>query len=152
LKKIFLFERCFSFLFLKIYLFILCIWVHCSCTDGCEPSCSCWESESRTSAHSSQPFSLWSVDLVHSCQPHLLQPKDLFIIMSKYTGAVFRSTRRVSLKDSCEPLCSCWDLNSVPLEEQSVLLTTEPFLQSDRCFSCICLCVLYACLVLHQIT
>jgi hypothetical protein len=29
--------------FKKIYLFILCIWVHCSCTDGCEPSCGCWE-------------------------------------------------------------------------------------------------------------
>jgi hypothetical protein len=26
--------------FFKIYLFIL--WVHCSCTDGCEPSCGCW--------------------------------------------------------------------------------------------------------------
>jgi hypothetical protein len=23
---------------LKIYLFILCMGVHCSCTDGCEPS------------------------------------------------------------------------------------------------------------------
>jgi hypothetical protein len=43
------------FYFLKIYLFILCIWVQCSClqthqkrtsdliTDGCEPPCSCWE-------------------------------------------------------------------------------------------------------------
>jgi hypothetical protein len=26
---------------------------------------------------------------------------------------------------SCEPPCSCWDLNSGPLEEQSVLLPTE---------------------------
>jgi hypothetical protein len=26
----------------------------------------------------------------------------------------------------CEPPCGCWDLNSGPLEEQSVLLTTEP--------------------------
>jgi hypothetical protein len=26
----------------------------------------------------------------------------------------------------CEPPCGCWDLNSVPLEEQSVLLPTEP--------------------------
>ena len=29
----------------------------------------------------------------------------------------------------CEPPCGCWDLNSGPLEEQSVLLTTEPSLQ-----------------------
>jgi hypothetical protein len=28
--------------------------------------------------------------------------------------------------DGCEPPCGCWDLNSGPLEEQSVLLTTEP--------------------------
>jgi hypothetical protein len=34
---------CHSFLLLKKDLFILCIWVHGSCTDGCEPSCGCWE-------------------------------------------------------------------------------------------------------------
>jgi hypothetical protein len=26
----------------------------------------------------------------------------------------------------CEPPCGCWDLNSGPSEEQSVLLPTEP--------------------------
>jgi hypothetical protein len=26
----------------------------------------------------------------------------------------------------CEPPCGCWDLNSGPLEEQSVLLPAEP--------------------------
>jgi hypothetical protein len=31
--------------------------------------------------------------------------------------------------DGCEPPCGCWDLNSGPSEEQSVLLTTEPSLQ-----------------------
>jgi hypothetical protein len=37
--------------------------------------------------------------------------------------------------DSCEPLCGCWDLNSGPSEEQSVLLTTEPSLQPlEVCF------------------
>jgi hypothetical protein len=33
------------------------------------------------------------------------------------------------ITDGCEPPCGCWDLNSGPLEEQSVLLTTEPSLQ-----------------------
>lgn len=33
----------FFLMMLKICLFILCIGVHCSCTDGCEPSCGCWE-------------------------------------------------------------------------------------------------------------
>ena len=31
--------------------------------------------------------------------------------------------------DGCEPPCGCWDLNSGPSEEQSVLLTAEPSLQ-----------------------
>jgi hypothetical protein len=31
--------------------------------------------------------------------------------------------------DGSEPPCGCWDLNSGPLEEQSVLLTVEPSLQ-----------------------
>jgi hypothetical protein len=30
------------------------------------------------------------------------------------------------ITDGCEPSCGCWELNSGPLEEQSVLLTTEP--------------------------
>jgi hypothetical protein len=34
-----------------------------------------------------------------------------------------------SITDGCEPSCGCWELNSGPLEEQSVLLTAEPSLQ-----------------------
>jgi hypothetical protein len=33
------------------------------------------------------------------------------------------------ITDGCEPLCGCWELNSGPLEEQLVLLTTKPSLQ-----------------------
>jgi hypothetical protein len=32
----------------------------------------------------------------------------------------------------CELLCDCWKLNSGPLEEQSVLLTTKPCYQPGR--------------------
>jgi len=52
--------------------------------------------------------------------------------MYKYRVAVFRHTRRghwIPITDGCEPPCGCWDLNSGPLEEQSVLLTAEPSLQ-----------------------
>jgi hypothetical protein len=35
----------------------------------------------------------------------------------------------LGITDSCELPCGCWELNSGPLEEQSVLLTTEPSLQ-----------------------
>jgi hypothetical protein len=33
------------------------------------------------------------------------------------------------ITDGCEPSCGCWDLNSGPSEEQSMLLTAEPSLQ-----------------------
>jgi hypothetical protein len=35
---------------------------------------------------------------------------------------------------SCEPPCGCWDLNSVPLEEQSELLSTESSRQTYTFF------------------
>jgi len=34
-----------------------------------------------------------------------------------------------SITDGCEPPCGCWDLNSGPSQEQSLLLTAEPSLQ-----------------------
>ena len=34
------------------------------------------------------------------------------------------------IMDGCEPPCGYWDLNSGPSEEQSVLLTTAPSLQT----------------------
>ena len=36
------------------------------------------------------------------------------------------------ITDGCEPPCGCWELNSGPLEEQAMLLTTEPSLQPER--------------------
>ena len=33
------------------------------------------------------------------------------------------------ITDGCEPPCGCWELNSGPLEEQAMLLTSEPSLQ-----------------------
>ena len=39
------------------------------------------------------------------------------------------------IMDGCEPSCGCWELNSGPLEEQMVLLTTEPLLKPlTHCF------------------
>jgi hypothetical protein len=46
-----------------------------------------------------------------------------------YIVAVFRHSRRghqIFVMDGCEPPYGCQDLNSGPLEEQSVLLTAEP--------------------------
>ena len=39
-----------------------------------------------------------------------------------------RKGRQIPL-DGHEPPCGCWELNSGPLEEHSVLLTAEPPLQ-----------------------
>jgi hypothetical protein len=56
----------------------------------------------------------------------------LFILcMYIHTVAVQRHQERASdpITDGCEPPCGCWELNSGPLEEQSVILTAEPSLQ-----------------------
>jgi hypothetical protein len=61
--------------------------------------------------------------------------KSYLFIICKYTVAVFRHTRRehqISLHlitDGRVLPCGCWDLNSGPSEEQSVLLTAEPSLR-----------------------
>jgi hypothetical protein len=64
------------------------------------------------------PFCLWEMSFFK---------KDLFIIIKKYTVAIFRHTRkgRLLITGGCEPPCGCWDLNSEPSEEQSVLLPAE---------------------------
>ena len=47
-----------------------------------------------------------------------------------YVNTLPLSSRALDLMtDGCEPPYGCWELNSGPLEEQSVLLTSEPFLQ-----------------------
>jgi hypothetical protein len=54
--------------------------------------------------------------------------KDLFYLY-EYTVALLRDTRIDPITDGCELPCGCWELNSGPLEEQSVLLTSEASLQ-----------------------
>jgi len=58
--------------------------------------------------------------------------KDLFIYYIGVHCICFQTHQtRASdpITDGCEPPCGCWELNSGPLEEQSVLLTAEPSLQ-----------------------
>jgi hypothetical protein len=63
--------------------------------------------------------------------------KDLFIFIfcrGVHHCSLQTHQRRTSdpITDGCEPPCGCWD--SEPLEEQSVLLTAEPFLQPPELF------------------
>jgi hypothetical protein len=55
----------------------------------------------------------------------------MMMMISKYTVAVFRHNQKRALDpitDGCDSPCGFWDLNSGPLEDQSVLLTAEPSL------------------------
>jgi hypothetical protein len=74
----------------------------------------------------------------HAWQENILKLFFIFIyFICKYTEAVFRHPRRRALDlimDGCEPPCGCWDLNSGPSEEQSVLPTAEPLLQPKKTF------------------
>ena len=59
--------------------------------------------------------------------------KDLFIynVYSILSDCMLAGQKRAPdlIKVGCEPPCGCWELNSEPLEEQSVLLTPELSLQ-----------------------
>jgi hypothetical protein len=80
----------------KRFIYLFCVYDYtCSCLNGCEPSCSCWKLNlgllltsvnlTHSGRRSGRPSSL------HSCSHHL---KDLFIVIDKFTIAVFRCTRR----------------------------------------------------------
>ena len=83
-------------------------------TDGYEPSCCCWELNFRTSAHSSQPCSLWLAPLapVNSTGsvPVRSGPKIYLFIIYKYTVAVFRQRQKRApdlITGGCEPPGGC---------------------------------------------
>jgi hypothetical protein len=62
--------------------------------------------------------------------------KDIFIYfmyVSVHCSYLQTHQKRASdpITDGCEAPCGCWELNPGPLEEQSVLLTTKPSLQTS---------------------
>jgi len=70
-----------------------------------------------------------------SQQGHFLN-KDLFIYSMYVSTLSLSDQKRASdpITDGCEPPCGCWELNSGPLQEQSVLLTTRSPIQPPRWF------------------
>ena len=84
-----------------------------------------------------------SLGLHHACFCFLCF-KNLFILcLWVHYRSLQTHQKRASdpITDGCEPPCGCWGLNSGPLEEQSVLLTTEPSLQPHHaCFKALCCC------------
>jgi hypothetical protein len=55
--------------------------------------------------------------------PALSGPK---IYLLSYISTLKRLRASDLMTGGCEPPCGCWDLNSGPLEKQSVLLPAEP--------------------------
>ena len=77
----------------------------------------------------------------YSPLPLLLDLEYLFVCFFKDLFFIYMSALQLSsdthqknasdpITDRCEPLCGCWELNSGRLEDQSVLLTSEPSLQT----------------------
>ena len=63
--------------------------------------------------------------------------KYLFIVYIAFCLHVFQQAKGGALDliiDGSEPPCGCWKLNSGPLEEQPVLLTSESSLQTKEIF------------------
>ena len=52
----------------------------------------------------------------------------------EYSVQTYKKRALNPITDGCEPPCGCWELNSGLLEEQSVLLTAEPSLQTQSFF------------------
>jgi hypothetical protein len=69
----------------------------------------------------------WGLVVVVMVVEGLKKKKDVFIFICKHCSYLQTHRMRASdlITDGCEPLCGYWDLNSEPLEEQSVLLTAE---------------------------
>ena len=57
--------------------------------------------------------------------------KKIYVLYTAHCSFLQTHQKRASdpITDGCEPQCGGWELNSGPLEEQSVLLTSEPSLQ-----------------------
>jgi hypothetical protein len=70
-------------------------------------------------------WDLCSLQSTSLAQSLLTPAQDLFIITNKYTVAVFRHNRRgceILLRVFVSHHVGCWDLNSGPSKEQSVLI------------------------------
>ena len=59
----------------------------------------------------------------------------VYLLCIQYSVCVYAAGQKRApdpITDDCEPPCGCWELNSGPLEEQAMLLTSEPSLQPPR--------------------
>jgi hypothetical protein len=82
--------------------------------------------------YSSYEFNKHALVPTHKIRIIYFSKKDVFIdcVYSVLPACMPKDQKAPDLIiDGCEPPCGCWEPNSQLLEEQSVLLTTEPSLQ-----------------------
>jgi len=106
---------------------------------GTEPRALCFLGKRSTTKLNPQPLNnaLKYVDLIsgYSLKQLLLLKVYLFYLYEYINIFIYiffqTHQKRASdpITDGCEPPCGCWESNSGPLEEQSVLLTAKPALQ-----------------------
>jgi hypothetical protein len=141
------------FKILCIWVFFLHVCLHTTCMpDTLEPvtqSCSC-HLGTETWTHALWENYKCSEQLSYLCSLYMkslffvfcfLRQGFFFLFFLKkiylfhvcgYIVTVFRYTLRrhlIPISDGCELPCGCWELNSGPLEEQSMLWTAAPSLQ-----------------------
>jgi hypothetical protein len=58
----------------------------------------------------------------------------IFMCIDVFPSSMSVRSPEIGVIGSCKLLRGCWELNPCPVEEQSVLLTTEPSLQSQILF------------------
>jgi hypothetical protein len=71
---------------------------------------------------------LWKSSQHSSAEASLQSPPFKIYLLLYISTLLLSSDAPDLIMDGCKPPCGCWDLNSWPSEEQSVLLTTEPSL------------------------
>jgi hypothetical protein len=118
------------FLFFFKDLFLFCFVFFQDRVSLCSPGCPVTHFVDQAGLELRNPPASASASQVLGSKACDTTPGDLSVLY-KYTVAVFTHQKRASdsTTDGCEPPCGCWELNSGSLEEQSVLLTTEPLFQ-----------------------
>jgi hypothetical protein len=101
----------------------------CLCALGWSSSWA-WDSLIRLGCYPEAPgnLSVSTIILVGSCRSPCLSTYLFVLYIQTHCCCLQTHQKSTSnpITGGCEPPCDCWELNSGPLEEQSVLLTTEP--------------------------
>jgi hypothetical protein len=119
---------------LRIYLYFL---IMCVCVCVCSYECRCWRSpeedlrSSETGVQSAVSCPTWILGskLQMDAKGATLKKKKIYLFILYIWVQIHQKRSWDPNTESCELPSGCWELNSGPLEEQSVLLSAESSLQ-----------------------